>query len=668
MNKENQILNNDVESFDVDFSKLNAKDFEEALAVSLDGASEEFEQVRKMKNHTFEELFGLPKVNQLLSVYGLLRNLVNLIENKEYREIYEKYGEILTGKFIEWNFDKKSFKNLEAYSRSSDYAKQPLIRQNIVQKNILDLKKSGIDLSNAEQKKFRKVSQRLSVLTNKFANNVTDAQKNLNFIVSKNSLRGLSDRAWANVEALRVQKGLPEEKCYIDEVSGLLTEVMSDVRNQSIRKKIYQARKKTCLSGKFNNTKLADTIYKLKQEKASILGYPSLAHQVLEDNMASTPENVLKFINELGNEALPHARAQFKEMTEFGEKLLKRPVEPWDIQYVTKKMKSKQLSLDANVVREYFPVEHVIKSLFDFCEEKFGVSFVQTTKSTWHEDVKVLNVVENGEVIGNLYMDLYKRDGKRPGAWLSPICTARDNTISKKKAVALLVCNAPKDVGESTFSIDEVVTLFHEMGHALHHLLSKVKEEFYSGFNHVQHDAIEFPSQLLDMFVFNEDVLKRISKNVRTGAPLSKSLITKIQKSKKFLGALQIMRTLQYSDMDMTLYLQHDKTPFEVENEIKEKWLVNPNYDKNLFLMKNFLHIFGGGYSAGYYGYQWAEVLSADAYRYLTEKVSKKENQARFDSYKRHVLYTGGEQTMSNNYYDFTKSEPNVKSLIEQYI
>lgn len=668
MQEINQLLVNDVESFNVDFTKLNVEDFENALEVSLKKATEEFNSIRKMKNHTFDELFSFPETSHLLSVFGLLGTLISLIDNEEYRQLYEKYNEILTVQMLEWNFDKRNYRNLEAYSRSEDYNKQPLIRQNIVQKTILDLKKSGINLSNAEQKKFRKIAQKLSVLTTKFTNNVTDAQKKLNFVVSKNSLRGLSDRAWANVEALRVEKGLPENKCYIDEVSGLLADVMSDVRNQSIRKKIYDARKKSCTSGKFNNIKVIDKIYKLKQEAANILGYKSVAHEVLAENMAGKPENVLKFINDLGSEALPHARNQFNEVSTFGEKLLKRQIKPWDIPFVTKKMEKKLAKLDSDVIRNYFPVDHVIQSLFDFCKDKFGVSFVQVEKKAWDEDVRFFEVYENGELVGSMYMDLFKREGKRPGAWLSPICTARNNSVSQKKAVALLVCNAPKDTGVSTFSLDEVVTLFHEMGHALHHLLSKVSEEYFSGFNHVQHDAVEFPSQLLDMFVYNEEVLKKISKHVDTGAPLSKPLIEKIKKSKKFLGAIHIMRTLQFSDMDMSLYLQNEKHPFEIEREVKEKWLINPNYDRENFSMKSFMHIFSGGYDAGYYGYQWAEVLSADAYNYLTEKVSKAEMKLRFERYKKHVLYTGGEQSMSNNYYDFAKSEPNVKSLIQQYI
>lgn len=668
MSKENQLLIKDVEMFDIDFQTLKPSDFEEGLSISLEKSIDEFNHINKIKNHTFEQLFHYPEASRLLAIFNLLGTLNGLVNNEEYRNIFEKYNEKLTLQFLEWNFDKKNYRNLEAYSRGDDFQKQPIIRQKIVLKTISDLRRSGINLPNNEQRKFKKVSQKLSNLVMKFSNNVTDSQNELRFVVNKNALKGLSDRAIKNIEHVSKQNNLPEGKYLIDELSGSLSEVMSDVRNQGIRKKIYNARKNRCLKGKYNTTKLIEQIYKLKQESAHILGYDSVAHEVLVDNMAGTPDAVKKFIDELGNAALPHAREQFNELKNFGESLLKRPMQAWDVSYVSKKMEKKQAKLDSELIREYLPVKHVIQALFDFCEEKFGITFKETEKVAWHEDVKLFNVYENGVLVGSLYMDLYMREGKRPGAWLSPICTARNNTCSKKDAVALLVCNAPKDISNPTFTLDEVVTLFHEMGHALHHLLSKVSEEFYSGFNHVEHDAVEFPSQLLDMFVYNEDVLRRISKHIETGKPLSNSLIAKIKDSKRFLGALQIMRTLQFSDMDITLYLQKDKHPFEVEREIKEKWAVNPHQDKDNYMMKTFMHIFCGGYSAGYYGYQWAEVLSADAYQYLTEKVSRKESQKRFNDYKQYVLYTGGEQSMRNNYYDFTHFEPNVQSLIAQYI
>lgn len=667
MEEKNQLLIKDVESLNIDFNNLKPEDFEDALSKTLEKAVVEFDRINSIKNHKFDELFSYPEASRLMAIYNLLSTLNSLVKNIDYRNIFEKYNEILTVQFIKWNFDKKNYSNLELYAVSDDFQMQSIIRQNIVLKTIKELKKSGINLSSLDKKKFLSISKKIESLTLKFINNNTDSQEELYFIVNKSSLKGLNSRALANIESLRLEKGLSQDMCYINEISGLLSDAMLDVRKQGIRKKIYEARKKSCLSGKYNNTKIIDQIYKLKQQRAAILGYKSVAHEVLEHNMVKSPEAVQKFINDLGNATLPYARQQFEELKNFGENLLKRPMKPWDFSFVAKKMEKKNAKLDLDVIRNYFPVKHVVDSLFDFCEEKFSVTFREINKKTWNEDVRVYEVYENSVLVGTLYMDLYKREGKRPGAWLSAICSSRDNSIDSKKAVALLVCNTPKDINESTFSLDDVVTLFHEMGHALHHLLSKVKEQYYSGFNNVEQDAVEFPSQLLDMFVYNKNVLKRISKNVITGENLSNKLIKKIQDSKKFLGAIQIMRSLQYSDMDMSLYLQNEKHPFEIEKEITEKWIVNPDHDSENYIMKKFIHIFAG-YSAGYYGYQWAEVLSADAFNFLTEKVSKKESQKRFYDYKKHILYTGGETPMSINYHNFTKSEPNVKSLIKQYL
>lgn len=385
--------------------------------------------------------------------------------------------------------------------------------------------------------------------------------------------------------------------------------------------------------------------------------------------MAKTPEAALEFLEKLGNIALPYARKEAEFVGEFGKKLLNRKVEWWDHEYVTNTIMKTRFEIDPEEVRLYFPVDKVISGLFDLCKSMFDVEFVEDkTKNTWHSDVRYFNVYEAGEHIGGIFMDIYKRPGKTPGARLDPLSTYENNDLAKTKPVALLVCNAPKDSGqESTFELDEVITLFHEMGHGLHHLLSKVEEEFYSGFNNVEHDAVEIPSQLMENFVYEKNVLKKITAHTKTGDAIPDELIEKIIKSKKFLGATMIINMVRFSEMDMRLYMQKEKHPFEIELEAMLKWKITENLDKERRRMPVFSHIFGGGYAAGYYSYQWAEVYAADGYKYMTSGTQEQRNE-RVKKYKEEILYTGGKNSMKDNYALFKPGEVDLKHLLNNYI
>lgn len=665
----NELLTNAVRYFDVDFKKLTPEMFREALDKRLELAKTEIQELRKNKSPSFKDLFYSPQSSGFLNVLSMVHNLTSLKEDLELRKIQEQYDEKWTELSMDVMFDEKLFKKTEAFVLTDEFQTLNNVRKKMVLKYIDDWRQSGIGLPKAEQKRFAKNTEKLNKLSFKFSNNNTDANKEMFLIVSKNSLKGLSERSWKNAEKLSKEKGVPEGKIYIDETSGLFTDVMNDVRNEGVRKRIYKMRKNKCLKGKFSTVKLIEEIYKLKQDSAKLLGYENVVACEVKDNMAATPQRVREFIDNIGKEAIEVARSDMNKINEFSLKILKRKPNFWDKQYVINKMEKKVAKLDQEELRKFFPVSKVVDGLFKFCEEKFNVRFIEDkTRSLWHDDVTFYNVYEGENHIGGIFFDLFKREGKRGGAWLSPICSSRNNDIDNAKAYAMLVCNSNKDEGTPTFSFDEVVTLFHEMGHGLHHLLSKAQEEYYSGFNHVQFDAIEFPSQLLEMFSYNTEVLKMISAHVETGEPLNARWIKKIQESKKFMGSFRIMTTLTYSDIDHSIYTQFNAHPFDIEKNIKAKWKISETLDEDYFMTKSFSHIFAGGYQGNYYSYQWAEVLSSDAYQYLTEKVSKAENQKRFNKYKTCVLYTGGEESMSTNYQDFVGREPDVKSLLAQYI
>ena len=668
MNK-NILLNSNLAAFDVDFSVLTPKMFSTAYESLIKEADEEFKSTLKIKKPTYKDLFHQEKYEKLMELHHLLGSLNTLNENEELRDIEEKYTAILSLKISEWSLNSRMYNKTVKFTKSKEFKNLSEIRQKMIQKILKDLKESGIDLPQKEKKKLAKLNQKLAILGQKFQNNITDAQENLSFIVNQKELNGLSERAINNAKEIAKKMELPEGKFYIDEPSGLIDDVMSNSHNQSIRKKIYMKRRELCTKGKYNNTILIDKIYKLKQEIAEMLGYKDYAHMTLEESMAKTPTAALEFLDKLGNIALPYARKEYEVVKEEGQKLLKRKMEWWDSEYVANHMLKTQFKLDSEIIRLYFPVDKVVLGLFDICQTMFGVTFVENkNKNVWHEDVKFYDVFENGVHIGGIFMDLYKRNGKTPGAWLDPLCSYEKNDLKQTKPIAMLVCNAPKDEGQaSTFELEEVVTLFHEMGHGLHHLLSKVEEEFYSGFNNVEHDAIEIPSQLMENLVYEYDVLKKISAHVKTGEKIPDEMIQKIINGKKFLGAHMVINMVRYSEMDMRLYMQKERHPYDLELEAMNRWKISEDFDPLRRRMPIFSHIFGGGYAAGYYAYQWAEVYAADGFAYLNSSIQE-EKEERIKKYKEEVLYGGGEKSMSENYARFKPTQVDLKHLLNNYI
>lgn len=665
----NILLTENVSAFDLDFSKLTPWLFSSAYDVLLSKAQEEFNEKLKNKNPTYRDLSKQDSQERLLAVHHLLGSLNTLVENEEYRKIEEKYTAVLSKKLTEWSLNSKMFKKIEKFTKTKEYSQLSDIRQKMIQKILKDLKVNGVNLPAKQKKELAKLNQKLAKLGQKFQNNITDAQESLSFLVKEKDLKGLSERAINNAKELSKKMEVPEGKIYIDEPSGLINDIMENGENSSLRKKIYLKRRVLCTKGKYDNTKLIDQIYKLKQEIATILGYQDYAHMTLEENMAKTPLEALEFLNKLGNKALPYAQKENQFVREEGKKILKREMEWWDFDFVVNHIMKSNFKLDSEEIRLYFPVDNVINGLFDICKSMFDVTFVENkTKKTWHEEVKYFDVYESGNYIGGIFMDIYKRQGKTPGAWLDPLCTYENNDLKQTKSVALLVCNAPKDEGqESTFELEEVITLFHEMGHGLHHLLSKVEEEFYSGFNNVEHDAIEIPSQLMENFVYERSVLKQITSHIKTGSQIPDELIDKIIKSRKFLGASTIVGYVRFSEMDMMLYLQKEQHPYEIEKQMMEKWKLNNAYDVNRLRMPIFSHIFAGGYAAGYYAYQWAEIFAADGFNYLISG-NEEDRKERVRKYKEEILYTGGSKSMKDNYVLFKPTEVEIQHLVNSYI
>jgi oligopeptidase A len=425
---------------------------------------------------------------------------------------------------------------------------------------------------------------------------------------------------------------------------------------------------------KLDNTPLIARILKLRREAAELLGFRSYAEVSLEAKMAESPREVLDFLDELAARARPYAERDYAEMKSFArDELGLDELEAWDNAYVSEKLRVARYSFSDQEVKQYFPEPRVLTGLFRLVETLYGLHIREDKAPTWHPDVKFYTLTDHsGQRVGQFYLDLYARASKRGGAWMDDVITRRRKGETIQTPVAYLNCNFSAPVGgkPALFTHDEVITLFHETGHGLHHLLTQVEELGVSGINGVEWDAVELPSQFMENFCWEWDVLKHMTAHVDTGAALPRGLFDKMLAAKNFQAGLQMLRQIEFASFDMHLHDDFDpggtRTALDLIADIRRQVavIVPPAYNR---FPNNFSHIFAGGYAAGYYSYKWAEVLSADAYALFEDEaegyggVLNPEVGHRFWS---EILAQGGARPALESFKAFRGREPTIDALL----
>jgi len=420
---------------------------------------------------------------------------------------------------------------------------------------------------------------------------------------------------------------------------------------------------------RWNNTPLIARVLRLRREAARLLGYASHAEVSLVPKMAQEPRQVLGFLDDLAAKALPYARRDWSELTEFAVNALQLPrVEAWDIAYAAENLRQARYAFSDQEVKQYFPEPHVLEGMFRIVETLYGISITPDRAETWHPSVRFFRIVDrSGAPVGHFYLDPYSRDTKRGGAWMDEAITRRRLRDAVQAPVAYLVCNFSAPVGgkPALLTHDDVLTLFHEFGHGLHHLLTQVDYFGVSGIHGVEWDAVELPSQFMENFCWEREVLAQLTAHVDTGALLPRALYDKMIAAKNFESGMQTLRQLEYALFDMHLHHDFDpdgsETPLSLLDEIRSQVAVAlpPPYNR---FPNNFSHIFAGGYSAGYYSYKWAEVLSADAYSLFEENgVLDPNTGAKF---RDEILAVGGSRPAIESFKAFRGREPTVEALL----
>ncbi|MEY1660597.1 oligopeptidase A [Isoalcanivorax beigongshangi] len=555
---------------------------------------------------------------------------------------------------------------------SGDYAALSPARQKVLDNTLRDFHLSGVDLPADKKARYMDISKRLSELTSTFSDNVLDATQSWQRPVTDAAeLDGVPEVALAGAADKAKEQGLDGWLLTLD--FPCYYAVICHARNRSLREEIYRAHVTRASdqgpdAGKFDNSGLMDEILSLRQQLAQLLGFGSYAEKSLATKMARSTDEVLGFLRDLARRAKPQAETELAELRAFAAEQGVTELAPWDIAFWSERLREARYSLSEEELRPWFPAETVIAGMFDIVQTLFGIRIrARDGVETWHADVRFYDVLDDdGAPMASFYLDLYARTGKRGGAWMDDCLVRRRRADgSLQQPVAYLTCNfAPPAGGKpGLLTHDEVVTLFHEFGHGLHHMLTEQEDASISGINGVAWDAVELPSQFMENWCWTEEGLRRISGHYETGEPLPADLRDKLLAAKNFQSALGMVRQLEFSLFDMLIHGDNPQqlSIQQVLDQVREEVaaIIPPAFNR---FQNSFSHIFAGGYAAGYYSYKWAEVLSADAYSRFEEEGEF--NPQTGHDFRRHILAQGGSREPMELFVAFRGREPSVDALL----
>lgn len=604
---------------------------------------------------------------------------LNAVKNSpELREVYEQCLPLLS-EYSTWLGQHKGLYNAyKALKNGPQFAQLSLAKQKSIDNALRDFELSGIGLSDEKQKRYGEIVARLSELSSAFSNNLLDATMGWSKLITDVSLlAGMPDSALAAAKAKADAKGEQGWLLTLDIPSYL--PVMTYCENRELRYEVFYAYSTRASdegpnAGKWDNTPLMEEILALRHEVAQLLGFKTYADESLATKMAENPEQVLDFLNDLATRAKPAAEKELVQLRQFAEKEYGvTELEPWDISFYSEKQKQHLYSISDEQLRPYFPEDRVLSGLFEVVKRVFGITAKEKQNvDTWSPEVRYFELFDKaGELRGSFYLDLYARENKRGGAWMGDcLSSLRRADGSLQKPVAFLTCNfnRPVDGKPALFTHDEVTTLFHEFGHGLHHMLTKIDVFGVSGINGVAWDAVELPSQFLENWCWQPEALAFISGHYETHEPLPQAMLDKMLAAKNYQAALFILRQLEFGLFDFRLHTEFDPAKgakiLETLHEVKQLVSVMPIVSWGRF-PHSFSHIFAGGYAAGYYSYLWAEVLSADAFsRFEEEGIFNPETG---NAFLDHILSQGGSEEPMVLFERFRGRKPQLDALLRHY-
>ena len=601
--------------------------------------------------------------------WGVVGHLQSVVDTPELRDAYNAKLPMVTQLFIDLSQNEALFAKYRAMKASDAFATLSDVRRRIIDREIRDFRLSGAELPETERARVKAIGERLSMLNQKFSENLLDATNAWHLLIEDEArLAGIPADTKAMYAANAKAAGQTGWRITLHFPSYL--PVMQYADDRALRETVYHAfatRAAEFDGAKFDNTPLIKEILQLRQEESRLLGFANYAEASLATKMADTPKEVIAFLRDLASRAKPYAQKDMTALRAFAKETLGiDDLQPWDQAYASEKLRQARYSYSDQEVKQYFTEPTVFAGLFHLAETLYGIKIRQSTASTWHPDVKFFEVFRDNQLVAAFYADLYAREGKRSGAWMDSDRTRCYVNGELQTPVAYLVCNfAPGIDGRpATMTHDDVTTLFHEFGHCLHHLLTQQTEVAVSGISGVEWDAVELPSQFMENFAWEWDVVKQLTHHIDTGATLPRELFDKMLAAKNFQSGMACVRQVEFALFDMLLHTSFDPNVDDVQallNDVRQEVAVSfpPAYNR---FPQSFSHIFAGGYAAGYYSYKWAEVLSADAFSAFEETgILNTQTGQRFMN---EILARGSSRDAMDNFIAFRGRKPSIDALM----
>lgn len=631
------------------------------LSEAIPQAERAFKVVEKQLDISWRGLMIAPiqATRVPFETWGVLCHLTSVISNDAWRKVEETYQPAIIALSQQISQSKAMYEGMLTLLETDKKLKP--WQRHILESSVRAMRHSGVGLSGADRRRFNKIQAELGKLSMKFANNVLDSEREIKITVSEGEEAGIPKD---------LLKGAAPWTLGVD--FATYDPIMRYAESSEVRERFWRARSTRASSGKTNNAPLIEKILRLRQQLAELLGLPDFAHLSTAAKMAATPANVLQLLEPMVAVGKPAAKEEERELARFAKANgFKGKLQSWDKGYWIERLSQEKFGFDEEALRDYFPMERVLDGLFALCKQLLNVSFERVKGSirAWHKDVRFYRVKDaKGAVIAGFYFDPYARPGvKRGGAWMNEI-RVRDFETREMLPIAVIVCNQKPPQGKqpATMSFYEVVTLFHEMGHALQEMLTTVDSPTCSGINNVEWDAVEIASQFLEQFPYEPAILKSLSCHIKTGEPLADALATAIVQKRTFRAGNALVRQIHFAQTDLFLHSKAYPKKFKNANACKEafakKLLPAPFHPDDRFL-NAFTHIFAGGYAAGYYSYKWSETLSADIYgAFAGETTATRKRMGK--KYRDTILALGGSKPAAEVFRQLMGRDPDANAIL----
>lgn len=614
--------------------------------------------------------------------WGVVNHLNHVADTPELRATYNENQPKVIEFWTSIGQNEALFAKYKMLRASSEYDSLSPARKRIVENALRDFRLGGAELPDDRKERFAEIQEQQSATSTRFSQNVLDATNDYKLLVeSEEELSGIPDDVKAAARASAERDGKAGWQFTLHFPSYY--PVLQFCDNRALRETIYRASSTKASdagtmfskSTEWDNTQNIVKLLQLRHEEAQLLDYANFAEVSLVPKMAESPQHVVEFLEDLARRARPFAEKDLEELRTFArDELGIEELQSWDVAYASEKLREQRYAFSEKEVKEYFPEPKVVQGLFDVIQGLFSVRIKPDDAPVWHPDVRFFRIERDGQLVGQFYLDLYAREGKNQGAWMDDARGRRLTTGGiVQTPIAYLTCNftPPATVDgklqPSLFTHDEVITLFHEFGHGLHHMLTEVEELSVSGISGVEWDAVELPSQFMENFCWEWDKLQQMTAHVKTGEPLPRALFDKMTAAKNFQSGMMTLRQVEFSLIDMHLHYDFDprseRTVQELIDDIRKQFavLIPPAFNR---FQHSFGHIFSGGYAAGYYSYKWAEVLSADAYAAFEEAIEVGNLVETGKRFQREILAVGGSRPALESFKAFRGREPSIDALL----